>query len=89
MVQEIRQPPNLPIDFARRIKVVCIGGGISGILTAIRFPQKITNLELTIYEKNADIGGTWYENRYRTEVSVNWIQLTLTTSIGILELRAV
>ncbi len=53
-----------PIDANRRIKVVCIGAGYSGILTGIRFPQNIPNLDLTIYEKNDDIGGTWYENKY-------------------------
>jgi cation diffusion facilitator CzcD-associated flavoprotein CzcO len=31
---------------------------------AIRLPQRISNLDLTIYEKNPEIGGTWYENRY-------------------------
>lgn len=55
---------NSAIDQPRPIKVICIGAGFSGILTAIRFPQKIPNLELVIYEKNADIGGTWYENTY-------------------------
>lgn len=53
---------DLPIDHDRPIKVICIGAGFSGILTAIRFPQRIPNLELVIYEKNDDIGGTWYEN---------------------------
>lgn len=55
--------PNTPIDAGRRMKVICIGAGYSGILTAIRFPQRIPNLDLVIYEKNDDIGGTWYENR--------------------------
>jgi cation diffusion facilitator CzcD-associated flavoprotein CzcO len=50
------------IDEQRPIKVICIGAGYSGILTAIRFPQRLSNLELVIYEKNADIGGTWFEN---------------------------
>lgn len=52
---------DVAIDQPRPLKVICIGAGFSGILTAIRFPQKIPNLELIIYEKNADIGGTWYE----------------------------
>lgn len=52
------------IDDPRPIKVICIGAGFSGILTAIRFPQRIQNLDLVIYEKNDDIGGTWYENTY-------------------------
>lgn len=63
MVQEIRGLPQLPVDHARPIKVVCIGAGYSGILAGIRFPQKIKNLHLTIYEKNDDVGGTWFENR--------------------------
>lgn len=63
MVQEIRGLPHLPVNHARPIKVVCIGAGYSGILAGIRFPQKIKNLHLTIYEKNDDVGGTWFENR--------------------------
>ena len=53
-----------PIDGKRPLRVICVGAGISGIITAIRFPQRIPNLELQIYEKNPDITGTWFENRY-------------------------
>lgn len=53
-----------PIDDYRPIRVVVIGAGISGILASIRFPQRIPNLSLVVYEKNEDIGGTWFENRY-------------------------
>jgi len=63
MASDTRPLYERPIDANRKIKVVCLGAGYSGILTAIRFPQHIPNLELIIYEKNADIGGTWYENR--------------------------
>lgn len=52
-----------PVDYARPIKVICIGAGMSGILCGIRFPQKIPNLDLTIYEKNDEVGGVWHENR--------------------------
>jgi cation diffusion facilitator CzcD-associated flavoprotein CzcO len=52
------------IDETRPLRVVVMGAGISGILASIRFPQRIPNLELQVYEKNPDIGGTWYENRY-------------------------
>jgi cation diffusion facilitator CzcD-associated flavoprotein CzcO len=64
MVNAVGDPSGRPIDTDRPMKVVCIGAGMSGILTAIRFPQRIQNLDLTIYEKNDDIGGTWYENNY-------------------------
>ena len=36
-----------------------LGAGFSGILAAIRFRQKFTNIELVLYEKNAGVGGTW------------------------------
>ncbi|KAI0940653.1 hypothetical protein AcW1_003794 [Taiwanofungus camphoratus] len=52
------------VDEHRPIKVVVIGAGFSGIIAGIRFPQKLQNLDLTIYEKNAGIGGTWYTNKY-------------------------
>ncbi|RAK96856.1 flavin-containing monooxygenase [Aspergillus ibericus CBS 121593] len=52
------------VDEARPLRVVVIGSGISGIIASIRFRQRIPNLDLCVYEKNADIGGTWLENRY-------------------------
>ncbi|KAJ5752204.1 hypothetical protein N7520_009121 [Penicillium odoratum] len=52
------------IDEARPLRIVIIGAGISGILACIRFLQRVPNLEICIYEKNPDIGGTWFENRY-------------------------
>lgn len=72
MTQLIVPPPsagkghisNRAVNATRPIRVVVMGAGISGILAAIRFPQRIQNLSLTVYEKNADIGGTWLENRY-------------------------
>lgn len=58
-----------PIDLNRPIKVIVIGGGMSGIIAGIFFPRNIENLELKIYEKNADLGGTWLENVYGTPAS--------------------
>ncbi|KAI5115440.1 hypothetical protein M0805_005525 [Coniferiporia weirii] len=55
---------NACIDDERPMKVVVIGTGFSGIIAGIRFPQRIKNLDLTIYDKNAGIGGTWYSNKY-------------------------
>ena len=52
------------IDYARPMKVIVIGAGISGILASIRFPRRIRNLDLVVYDKNPEVGGTWYENRY-------------------------
>ncbi|KAI0653122.1 FAD/NAD-P-binding domain-containing protein [Cubamyces menziesii] len=52
------------IDEYEPIKVIVIGAGFSGLLAGIRFPQKIPNVQLTIYEKGAGVGGTWYNNNY-------------------------
>ena len=46
------------------MKVICIGAGMCGIAVGSLFPQHIPNLELTIYEKNTEVGGTWFENHY-------------------------
>jgi hypothetical protein len=37
---------------------------LSGLPSSVSFKQKIPNLDLTIYEKEDGIGGTWYVNRY-------------------------
>lgn len=52
------------VENFRPIRVIVIGAGYSGIYHGIRIPERIKNCELTIYEKNAGVGGTWYENRY-------------------------
>ncbi|KAG9591173.1 FAD/NAD(P)-binding domain-containing protein, partial [Aureobasidium melanogenum] len=52
------------IENQRPIKVIVVGAGYSGIYHGIRIPERLRNVELTIYDKNAGVGGTWYENRY-------------------------
>ncbi|KAI0288780.1 hypothetical protein B0F90DRAFT_1876180, partial [Multifurca ochricompacta] len=52
------------IEEYRPIKVVCVGAGFCGILAAIRFARKVPNIELTVYEKENGIGGTWFVNKY-------------------------
>ncbi|KAL4782878.1 hypothetical protein BJX76DRAFT_368795 [Aspergillus varians] len=53
-----------PIDQVRPIKVGIIGAGLSGISAGVLLPAKLPGLDLRIYDKNADLGGTWYENTY-------------------------
>jgi ribulose 1,5-bisphosphate synthetase/thiazole synthase len=52
-----------PVENSRRLRVVVIGAGYSGIYCGIRIPERLRNVDLVIYEKNAGVGGTWYENR--------------------------
>src|SRR3954471_3457478 len=49
---------NPGVDF----EVLIIGAGMSGLLAAHRLQQ--AGVPFTIYEKNADVGGTWWENSY-------------------------
>ncbi len=42
--------------------VAVIGAGMSGILAGIRLKQ--AGVPFVIIEKNADVGGTWFENTY-------------------------
>ncbi len=42
--------------------VAIIGAGMSGLLSGIRLKQ--AGVPFTIIEKNADVGGTWWENTY-------------------------
>lgn len=48
----------------RRLRVLSIGAGVSGIMNAYKIQKHCENVEHVIYEKNEDIGGTWLENRY-------------------------
>ncbi|PHY08115.1 MAG: monooxygenase [Alcaligenaceae bacterium] len=44
------------------LHVVIIGAGASGLCAAIHLGK--LGIPYTIFEKNAEVGGTWYENRY-------------------------
>lgn len=44
------------------LSVAVVGAGMSGILAAHRLRQ--AGVPVTVYEKNDDVGGTWFENRY-------------------------
>ncbi|KAF9486402.1 FAD/NAD-binding domain-containing protein [Pholiota conissans] len=58
------KPGSFQIDDPRPIKVATIGAGYSGIVAGIRFLQRVQNIDFTIYDSNAGIGGTWFVNKY-------------------------
>ena len=53
-----------PIHAERHVNIICVGAGASGLLMAYKLQKHFTNFTLTVYEKNAEVSGTWYENRY-------------------------
>ncbi|MEU8089108.1 FAD-dependent oxidoreductase [Micromonospora sp. NPDC049101] len=46
----------------RDARVVVIGAGLSGLLAAHRLTQ--AGVPVVVYEKNPDLGGTWFDNHY-------------------------
>jgi cation diffusion facilitator CzcD-associated flavoprotein CzcO len=53
-----------PIHAERHVKIICIGAGASGLLFAYKMQKHFQNYSLTVYEKNIEVSGTWFENRY-------------------------
>ncbi|KAH0845713.1 putative sterigmatocystin biosynthesis monooxygenase stcW [Fonsecaea pedrosoi] len=54
----------LPIHSERHMRIVCIGFGASGLCFAYKLQRSFSNFSLTVFEKNPEVSGTWYENRY-------------------------
>jgi len=46
------------------ITAILVYHHLADLSSSDSFKQKILNLDLTIYEKEDGIGGTWYVNRY-------------------------
>jgi 4-hydroxyacetophenone monooxygenase len=50
------------VDPERPLRVAVIGAGMSGLLAAHRLRQ--AGIDIVVYEKNDEVGGTWLENTY-------------------------
>ena len=55
-----------PLGEPRKLRIITIGAGASGLNVVRQIEQHMQNVDLQIYEKNADVGGTWLENKYAT-----------------------
>ena len=53
-----------PMGTKRRLKVILMGAGASTLNFLKQAEEHMTDLEIVVYEKNHDVGGTWLENRY-------------------------
>ncbi|KAI6086397.1 putative dimethylaniline monooxygenase [Hypoxylon rubiginosum] len=58
--------PDTLLGYRRPIKVIVIGFGFSGINISYILNRQVknSNISLQFYEKNPELGGTWFENRY-------------------------
>jgi cation diffusion facilitator CzcD-associated flavoprotein CzcO len=50
-----------PLGSTRPIRIVTIGAGASGINMIKTLRDSLTDYEHVVYEKNPEVGGTWYE----------------------------
>ena len=53
-----------PLYTRRPVRLICVGAGASGLQTAHKAELFLKGVDVVIYEKNSDLGGTWLENRY-------------------------
>lgn len=53
-----------PIHNSKTIRVITVGAGASGLVSAHKLQRSFEDFELILYEKNEDVGGTWLENKY-------------------------
>jgi len=65
-----------------RKSAIIIGGGLGGLIAAIKLKESGRNF--TLIEKNPKVGGTWYDNRYpgcACDVPVALYQLSFAPSV--------
>lgn len=60
--RDVAWTPRETAEARRRLNVLVIGAGMSGLLTGIRLKE--AGVPFEIVEKNPDVGGTWFENTY-------------------------
>ncbi|KAF5664960.1 monooxygenase [Fusarium heterosporum] len=53
------------------IRIIVVGAGISGIQFLKDATTKLLNIDVTVYDKNNEEGGTWTENRYPGYIQFN------------------
>jgi cation diffusion facilitator CzcD-associated flavoprotein CzcO len=53
----------------RKLRIIHIGAGATGLCAAYKMERHLEDYELVCYEKNDEIGGTWYESTY---FSLSW-----------------
>lgn len=52
-----------PFGTKRRLRIIHIGAGASGICFSKFAQDQLTCVDIQLFEKNPDFGGTWLENR--------------------------
>lgn len=62
--EPIKKCRDEPIHANRHMRVIAMGAGPAGIFLAYKMQRLFTDYTLQVFEKNDDVGGTWFENKY-------------------------
>lgn len=74
-VSDLKLEDSLIDDF-RPLRVAVIGAGLSGILSGILFPEKVPNVQLTIFEKNKEVVSRGHPEEHLTFLCLNSLGIT-------------
>lgn len=64
---EIRTAPGLLHQWHSQpmpVRIIHIGAGATGLCCAFKMERQLGDYELVCYEKNPEVGGTWYESEH-------------------------
>ena len=53
-----------PYGTKRKVRIILMGAAASTANFLKKAEEQMENLDIVVYEKNHDVGGTWLENRY-------------------------
>lgn len=59
-----------PYGTKKKLRVILMGAGASTVNFLKRAEEEMSDLDICVYEKNSDVGGTWLENRYIIQAPV-------------------
>lgn len=60
---------DVPLGTPDHLRIRMIGAGASGLNMARHVELHMKNVDFMIYEKNDEVAGTWYENRWVIGIS--------------------
>jgi hypothetical protein len=47
----------------RKVRIIHVGAGATGLCAAYKMERQLDNYEMVCYEKNPEVGGTWFESK--------------------------
>ena len=61
-----------PYGTKRKMRIVLMGAAASSANFLKKAEEQMQNVDICVYEKNHDVGGTWLENRYESGICADY-----------------